>query len=120
MEVKVEGKKYEVTFDHLKSVSTKGEFKLTACGTRCVISAVKGKQITTIATGYARVAKGDQFSRTTGRRVALHKALVSVWPESKVIYTAESGIKKTIAPKKHRDVRTAFWKTYFAKVEAAK
>jgi hypothetical protein len=127
MEVKVGDKKYEVSFAHEKAYERVwlGEAKLVPYSTKCVISAINGKRngkpvVTTIATGYAKVSKGDQFSRTTGRRVALHKALVSVWPESKVIYTAESGIKKTIAPAKHRVVRTVFWKNYFAKVEAAK
>jgi hypothetical protein len=131
MEVKVGDKKYEVSFIHEKAYSrpsdhdTQSKPKLVPFGTKCVITAVHGKRngkplVTTIATGYAKLSKGDQFSRATGRRVALHKALVSVWPESKVVYTAESGIKKTIAPAKHRIVRTVFWKNYFAKVEAAK
>lgn len=120
MEVKVEGKKYQVSFAHLKAVPPKGDIKLVPYGTKCIISAMSGKHLTTIATGYSRVAHNDQFSRSTGRKMSLHKALVSVWPESKVVYNPESGVQKTIAPKGNRAKRTAFWKTYFAQVEAPK
>ena len=123
MEVKVEGKKYEVKFAHEKAIGERqphGPRPMVPIGTKCVISQVNGKKVTTVATGYSRVAKGDQFDRSTGRKVALEKALVSIWPQSKIKYDAESGLKKSIAPARNRECRKQFWSKYFAQIEAPK
>jgi len=116
MRVKIEGKTYEVNFEHVK-----GNYHQRPVSTRCEIKQIQGKKLeTTVSTAYSYAAKTDQFSRTTGRRVALQKALASVWPHTIVKHTSESGRQVKVAPAKNRDIRAKFWKVYFASVEAPK
>jgi hypothetical protein len=54
-----------------------------------------------IAQGIARCSKGDVFSRATGRKLSLERALLS-------------------ANLKEKEVRKQIWKTYFSKVSDLK
>lgn len=125
MEVKVEGKKYEVKFVHFKlseRCGEKGQRVMVPYRTQCTILAVSGKKRTTVSTGYsqAHTQSGDQFEKGAGRRVAMTKALSSIWPQSQIKYDSESGVSKKIAPARNREIRAKFWAMYFAQVEATK
>lgn len=124
MLVKIDGKRYKVEFSYKRGydptkVNAGGDLikETEACLLR---PGSKRSEWIIFASGISRRAVQDNPCKATGRRVALYRALASVWPCTQVTYNSESGHKVKPAPKHNREMRTKFWKAYFKYVEKAK
>ncbi len=78
----------------------------------CILRKNKGEVTDTLAKSVVSLDSRDIYSRLKGRRKALNKALIQIWPKVIVKNDPECGVLFKLQPPEYRANRILIWNEY--------